>query len=63
MVVDFMIEYIERSQKIKQVLKIGIAHSCQKVNKIPFDKYDKKLDVIITENLSYNENFFRRYSG
>ncbi len=45
----FYDRYIEKISKIKQVLKIGIAHSCQKVNKIPFDKYDKKLDVIITE--------------
>ncbi len=45
----FYDRYIEKISKIKEVLKIGIAHSCQKVNKIPFDKYDKKLDVIITE--------------
>jgi hypothetical protein len=33
----------------KKLLKIGIAHSCQKINKVPTNKYDKKLDIIITE--------------
>ena len=33
----------------KSLLKIGIAHSSQKINKVPINNYDKKLDVIITE--------------
>ena len=33
----------------KKLFKIGIAHSCQKINKVPINKYDKKLDIIITE--------------
>ena len=45
----FYDRYIEKVSKLKKVLNIGIAHSCQKVGKIPFEKYDKKLDMIITE--------------
>ena len=41
--------YIERIQKIKKILTIGLAFSFQKVKKIPFNKYDKKLDLILTE--------------
>ena len=45
----FYDRYIDNFSKIKKILNIGIAHSCQRVGKIPFDKYDKKLDMIITE--------------
>ena len=41
--------YIDKISKKKKLLKIGIAHSCQKINRVPVNKYDKKLDVIITE--------------
>ena len=41
--------YIEKLSKKKNLLKIGIAHSCQKINRVPINKYDKKLDIIITE--------------
>ena len=41
--------YIQKISKKKKILKIGIAHSCQKINKVPANKYDKKLDIIITE--------------
>ena len=41
--------YIEKISKIKKILKIGIAHSCQKINKVPLNKYDRKLDIIFTE--------------
>ncbi len=41
--------YIEKLSNKKNLLKIGIAHSCQKINKVPVNKYDKKLDIIITE--------------
>ncbi len=45
----FYDRYIEKISKLKKVLNIGIAHSSQKVSKIPFDKYDQKLDMIVTE--------------
>jgi 5-formyltetrahydrofolate cyclo-ligase len=41
--------YIEKISKKKNLLKIGIAHSCQKINRVPINKHDKKLDIIITE--------------
>jgi len=41
--------YIQKISNKKKLLKIGIAHSCQKIDKVPKNKYDKKLDIIITE--------------
>ena len=41
--------YIEKYLNKKNLLKIGIAYSCQKINKVPVNNYDKKLDIIITE--------------
>tara|TARA_Y100001970_G_scaffold249868_1_gene320918 strand:+ start:775 stop:1323 length:549 start_codon:yes stop_codon:yes gene_type:complete len=41
--------YIQKISNKKKMLKIGIAHSCQKIDKVPVNKYDKKLDIIITE--------------
>ena len=41
--------YIEKLSNKKNLFKIGIAHSCQKINRVPANKYDKKLDIIITE--------------
>ena len=41
--------YIEKFSNKKNILKIGIAHSCQKINKVTINKFDKKLDIIITE--------------
>ena len=46
----FYDRYIEKIEKIKKVIKIGLAYSHQKLKKIPINKYDKKLDFIITEN-------------
>ena len=41
--------YIEKIEKIKQVIKIGLAFSFQKISSIPINQYDKKLDFIINE--------------
>ncbi len=41
--------YIEKFSNKKNIFKIGIAHSCQKINKVPINEFDKKLDLIITE--------------
>ena len=35
--------YIDKVSKKKNLLKIGFAHSCQKINRVPVNKYDKKL--------------------
>ena len=45
----FYDRYIEKIEKIKKVIKIGLAFSCQKIKNMPLSKYDKKLDFIITE--------------
>ena len=41
--------YIEKIEKVKKVIKIGLAFSYQKIKKIPTNKFDRKLDFIITE--------------
>ena len=45
----FYDRYIKRIKKIKKIITIGIAYSFQRVDKVPVDKYDIKLDFIITE--------------
>jgi 5-formyltetrahydrofolate cyclo-ligase len=45
----FYDRYIEKIDKIKRVTKIGLAFSFQKIKSVPINKYDKKLDFIITE--------------
>ena len=45
----FYDRYFEKIIKIKKILKIGLAYSYQELKKIPISKYDKKLDLIITE--------------
>ena len=45
----FYDRYIEKIEKIKQIIKIGLAFSYQNLKSIPINKYDKKLDFIITE--------------
>ena len=41
--------YIEKLEKIKKVIKIGLAFSFQKISSIPINQYDKRLDFIVTE--------------
>ena len=45
----FYDRYLEKISKIKKIFKIGLGFSYQKIKKIPINKYDKKLDLIITE--------------
>jgi len=40
---------IEKLNRRKKILKIGLAFSVQKVNNLPVTKYDKKLDYIVTD--------------
>ena len=42
--------YINKIKKIKKVLTIGFAFSFQKIEALPINKYDKKLDFILTED-------------
>ncbi len=41
--------YISKFQDNDKMIKIGIGFSFQKVKSLPINKYDKKLDFIITE--------------
>ena len=45
----FYDRYIKRISKIKKIFTIGLAYSFQQVKRIPINKYDIKLDYIITE--------------
>lgn len=45
----FYDRYINKIKKKKDILTIGFAYSFQKVKKIPINKYDIKLDYVITE--------------
>ena len=45
----FYDRYIKKIKKKKKIITIGLAYSFQKVKKIPTNKYDIKLDFIITE--------------
>ena len=39
---------IKKLTKKKKILKIGLAYSEQKINKVPINKQDQKLDYIVT---------------
>jgi 5-formyltetrahydrofolate cyclo-ligase len=39
---------IKKLSKKKKIIKIGLALSVQKINKVPIDAYDQKLDYIVT---------------
>ena len=41
--------YISKVQKNNKIIKIGMGFSYQKVKKLPVNKYDKKLNYIVTE--------------
>ena len=45
--------YLAKLEKKKFFKSIGFAFSFQKVNKIPINNFDKKLDLVITENKFY----------
>ena len=45
----FYDRYFEKNSKLKKMIKIGLAFSFQKIKKLPINKFDKKLDKIITE--------------
>ena len=45
--------FLSKLEKNKKILKIGLALSCQKINKVPTNRFDKKMNYIITENKVY----------
>ena len=44
----FYDRYIRKIKKNKKIITIGLAYSFQKIRKVPTNKYDMKLDFIIT---------------
>jgi len=40
--------FIEKLSKKKKIIKIGLALSVQKIDKVPINVYDQKLDYIVT---------------
>ena len=45
----FYDRYIHRIKRKKKPLLIGLAYSFQRVKSIPLNRYDKKLDLVVTE--------------
>ena len=45
----FYDRYFDKNFKVKKIIKIGLAFSFQKIKKLPINKFDKKLDEVITE--------------
>ena len=45
--------YLSKLNKKKNYLSIGFAFSFQKIKNVPKEKFDKKLDFIITEKRIY----------
>ena len=41
--------YLSKVDDMHKIIKIGVGFSFQRVKKLPINKYDKKLDCIITE--------------
>ena len=48
----FYDRYLSSIEKNKKIIKIGLGYSFQKINKLPINQYDKKLDYVITEKNS-----------
>ena len=45
----FYDRYIEKIKKNKRIITIGLAYSFQKIKKVPINKFDIKLDFIVTD--------------
>ncbi len=46
----FYDRYISKIKKRKKVITVGLAFSFQKINKIPINQHDQRLDFIVTES-------------
>ncbi len=49
----FYDRYIGNAQKKKELITIGLGYSFQKIQKLPYNKHDIKLNYIITEKKIY----------
>ena len=48
----FYDRYIKKIKKKKKIITIGLAYYFQKIKKVPINKYDLKLDIIVTNRNS-----------
>ena len=46
---------IEKLSKKKKIIKIGLALSVQQIDKVPVNKYDQKLDYIVTNKYTLSK--------
>ena len=44
----FYDRYLKKIKKNKKIITIGLAYSFQKIKKVPTNKYDIKLDFVVT---------------
>ncbi len=44
----FYDRYLKKIKKNKKIITIGLAYSFQKIKKVPVNKYDIKLDYVVT---------------
>ena len=51
--VGIMIDILLKLKKKKEVITIGLGYSFQKVQKLPYNENDIKLNYIITEKKTY----------
>lgn len=42
-------KYLSELRKQQNVIAVGVAYSCQRINKVPVNNYDENLDWVITE--------------
>ena len=45
----FYDRYIRKIKKNKKIISIGLAYSFQKIKKVPINRYDIKLDYVVTD--------------
>ena len=45
----FYDRYISKTLKLKKILTVGFAFSFQEISKIPINKFDQKLNFILTD--------------
>ena len=48
----FYDRYIKKIKKKKKIITIGLAYHFQEIKKVPINKYDLKLDIIVTNRIS-----------
>ena len=49
---------IAKLSKKKKILKIGLAFSIQKIDKVPTNIYDKKMDYVVTNKYIMRWKYF-----